>query len=256
MASICFDCSYGVSGDMLVGAMLDLGVDSKELQNVIDSLGLIGYDILVTKINKKGTPATDFDVALEENSHDHDMDYLYKDKKIVEQKALPNRKLKDVKKIIENSLLSTAAKKTAIKIFEIVAIAEGRAHGIDASEVTFHESGAMDSIIDISAIAFCLDALHVEKVYAINLCEGHGFINTRVGKLPIPTPAVKNIAEEYNIPLNSIDVDVELITPTGLASLAAVADFGSKPNGKVKKIGYGAGKRDYNLPCVLKAEVY
>ncbi len=249
--NICFDCSSGVSGDMIVGALLDLGADKNALIEAIESLKLTNYKIKIEKINKKGTPSTNFDVELKNNA-DHDMNVLFGSGKFAAIKE--KRTLKDVKILLNNSTLPNPVKQNAIKIFELIARAEGKAHSIPASEVIFHENGAMDSIIDIVSICFCLHNLGVEKVFVKNLCEGSGKIKTRVGWLPIPTPAVKNIVDEYNIILEQANVDVELITPTGLAALAIVSKFEQPTNEQVINIGFGAGKRDYNLPCTLKVE--
>lgn len=162
------------------------------------------------------------------------------------------RTLKDVKQILKNSNLTESAKQVATKIFEVLAQSEAKAHGVKPEEVVFHESGAMDSIIDITSIAFCLDDLHVENVYVENLCEGHGQVQTRVGFLPIPTPAVKNILDKFAVKIASKDFEGELITPTGIAALAVIGKFEKVPKCTVLKTGYGAGKRNYNLPCVLK----
>ncbi len=248
---ILFDCSSGVSGDMIVGALLDLGANEDKLKSAIKSLKLEKNAIFIKKIKKNGVFCTDFDVFLENNNSDHDLDYLSGKKKVT-PKFAEKRNLKDVKNLLENSSLSENAKNIANKIFEIIAESEAKAHGVKKEEVVFHESGAMDSIIDISAIAFCLDELKVENVYVENLCEGHGRVQTRVGFLPVPTPAVKNIAEKFSIKLSQIDFEGELITPTGLGALAAVGKFEKIKNYSVLKTGYGAGKRNYNLPCVLK----
>lgn len=205
------------------------------------------------KSKKNGIFCTNFDVFLKNNNFDHDLDYLFGKKK-VDIKMTQKRTLKDVKVILQNSSLSDNAQKIAMDIFQIIAESEGKAHGIKPWEVVFHENGAMDSIIDISAISFCLDDLKVENVYVENLCEGHGKVQTRVGFLPVPTPAVKNIVEKFSIPLKSIDFEGELITPTGIGALAAVAKFGQVPDCQIAKTGFGAGKRNYNLPCVLKVK--
>ncbi len=248
---ILFDCSSGVSGDMIVGALLDLGANANELKTAIKSLNLKKYAIFIKKIKKNGVFCTDFDVFLENNNFDHDLDYL-SGKKKVDLKLEEKRTLKDVKQILQNSKLTEKAKQIAMKIFEIVAESEGKAHGVKKEEVIFHESGAMDSIIDITSISFCLDNLKVKNVYVENLCEGHGKVQTRVGFLPIPTPAVKNIMDKFSIPISHIDFEGELITPTGIAALAAISKFEKVQTHKSLKTGFGAGKRNYNLPCVLK----
>lgn len=252
---ICFDCFSGVSGDMLVGSLLGLGASENYLKECLDSLNLSDYKIKISKFSKNGYEVTDFDVVLKENNHDHDMSYLSGEKAFEEIKV--KRNLDAVKRIIDNSKLTFKAKKMAIKIFEIVAKAEAKAHGVSLEEVIFHESGAMDSIIDIVSFAVCLDNLNVNKVYVKNLKEGRGQINTRVGLLSIPTPAVKNILNEFNLKVEKTNLPYELITPTGIACVCAVASsFEGVKNKKIVKVKYGNGKRNYKLPCVLRVEAY
>ena len=253
MADLIFDCCFGVSGDMIVGALLDLGASESVLINTLKSLNIDDYEIKISKINKNGTTATDFDVTLKEKNYDNDMSYLYGDKAI-DMKIKLKRNLPKICEIIENSILSDRAKKIAIDIFSLVAIAEAKAHKIDTNEVIFHETGAMDSIIDIVSIAVCIDNLNLNSIFVNNLREGKGFIRTRVGTLPIPTPAVENVLNQYGVKIDIIDCSYELITPTGISAIAVLTNFKApKANLAYKKIGYGAGKRDYNLPCTLKA---
>ncbi len=256
MANILFDCYSGVSGDMIVGALLDLGADSNILLKAIESLKLSDFTIKISKINKKGTLATDFDVILKENNYDHDINFLYGNKTIQTSK-FEKRNLQKVNEIIENSLLTKKAREIAKQIFEVVAKAEAKAHNIEIEKVVFHESGAMDSIIDIVSIAVCYDNLKVDNVFITNLREGKGKIQTRVGFLPIPTPAVKNVLEMYHTKVDSCEENVELITPTGIAAIAVLSNFQKIKDKKfnIIKTGYGAGKRDYDLPCTLKAMI-
>ena len=249
---ISFDCFSGISGDMLVGALLDIGASEKVLKESLESLHLDDYEISVSKFLKNGYEVTDFDVVLKEDNFDHDSEHLFGNKKFEKMKV--ERNINDVFKILDESGLSEKAKELSKKIFSLIAFAEGKAHNLPEEKVIFHESGAMDSIIDIVSFAVCLDNLKVDKVYAKNLCEGQGFINSRVGKLPIPVPAVKNILEKYNLKTDTVSQNVELITPTGIACLASVAEF-KVSDKKVIKMGYGNGKRKYDLPCVLRVEV-
>ena len=253
MDDLIFDCSFGVSGDMIVGALLDLGASESVLSSALKSLNIDDYEVKISKIEKKGTPATDFDVILKEKNYDNDMSYLYGEK-AVNTKIKLKRNLPKICEIIENSKLTHRAKKIAIDIFTIVALAEAKAHKIDVNEVIFHETGAMDSIIDIVSIAVCIDNLNVNKIFVSNLREGKGFIRTRVGTLPIPTPAVENVLNQYGAKIDIIDCGYELITPTGISAIAVLTNFkAKKTNLAYKKIGYGAGKRNYDLPCTLKA---
>ena len=255
MADLLFDCNYGVSGDMIVGAMLDAGANKEVLKKAIDSLNLTDFDIKISETVKHNIPATDFDVILKEKNYDADLEYLYGNKKI-DVSMQSERTLPEIVKIIKNADMTDRAKSIAEEIFNVVAQAEGKAHNVPTDKVTFHESGAMDSIIDIVSIAVCFDNLNISDAYAENLREGKGQIRTRVGLLPIPTPAVKNVLSMFEVSIDTCDLNVELITPTGISALAVLTKF-KKLNydKKVLKTGYGAGKRNYDLPCVLKIEI-
>lgn len=256
MAGLLFDCYYGVSGDMIVGALLDLGADHLRLKRVLDSLHLHGYDIEISKVDKKGIYATDFLVKLDTENHDHDMSYLYgkADEKV---EIMSTRNLPTICALIDRADMTDRAKAIAKDIFTLVAKAESKAHKIDLDEVIFHETGAMDSIIDIVSIAVLYDSLNIDAVYVANLREGIGQIRTRVGMLPIPTPAVKNVLDMYNIAISRAECNVELITPTGISALAVLSNFKQlKEHKNFIKTGYGAGKREYAWPCVLRVSVF
>ena len=230
---ICIDCKDGVSGDMLVGGLVNLGANENYIKNKLKSLKLEGFDIIFSRINKNGKPATDFNVILRDDNHDHDMNYLYgKSEAKVEIKI--KRNIVAVEEILRNSMLNEREIEISMGIFNIIADAEAKAHKIDRKEVIFHENGAMDSKIDIVSFALCIEDLKIEKVYVKNLSEGYGEINTRVGVLPIPTPAVCNILERFNLSYNKLDFDI--------------------PKYKTIKEGYGCGKRDYKTSCRLKIE--
>lgn len=243
MAKILVDCTNGVSGDMLVGALIDLGVNREKLLDCLESLRL-DSKIEISTLHKKSFSVTDFDVIMPNDCYDHDMNFLYKDKK-VSFKFDQKRRLKDIKILLQNSKFSQKVCSLAIKIFEIVAESEAKAHNIAKDQVVFHEAGAMDSIVDIVSFAFCLEDLKIAEVFAVNLREGQGQINSRVGLLPIPTPAVKNITEKFGIKLEKVALPYELITPTGIAALASVAKFQMPEIAKVEGVGFGNGKRNY-----------
>ena len=256
MAGLLFDCYYGVSGDMIVGALLDLGADRRMMNRALNSLHLHGYEIKISKVDKKGVLATDFLVKLDTENHDHDMSYLYadKDEAIIMKEE---RNLPVICALIDRADMTDRAKAIAKDIFTLVAKAESKAHKIDLDEVIFHETGAMDSIIDIVSIAVLYDSLNIDVVYAANLREGIGQIRTRVGMLPIPTPAVKNVLDMYNIIISRAECNVELITPTGISALAVLSNFKQlKEHKNFIKTGYGAGKREYAWPCVLRVSVF
>lgn len=165
-----------------------------------------------------------------------------------------HRNLHDVLEIIDKTEMTENARKLAHKIFEIIAKAESKAHSKPVEEVHFHEVGAVDSVVDVIALAVCFDSLHVEKVFVPFLCEGTGTVRCQHGILPVPVPAVANIMQEYYVPLKITGERGEFVTPTGAAFVAAVAtEFSLPKNFVLKKIGMGAGKRDYGVPNIVRA---
>ena len=167
-----------------------------------------------------------------------------------------HRNLHDVLEIIDKTEMTENARKLAHKIFEIIAQAESKAHSKPVEEVHFHEVGAVDSVVDVIALAVCFDSLHVEKVFVPFLCEGTGTVRCQHGILPVPVPAVANIMQEYYVPLKITGERGEFVTPTGAAFVAAVAtEFSLPKNFVLKKIGMGAGKRDYGVPNIVRAMV-
>lgn len=165
-----------------------------------------------------------------------------------------HRNRHDVLEIIDKTEMTENARKLAHKIFEIIAQAESKAHSKPVEEVHFHEVGAVDSVVDVIALAVCFDSLHVEKVFVPFLCEGTGTVRCQHGILPVPVPAVANIMQEYHVPLKITGERGEFVTPTGAAFVAAVAtEFSLPKNFVLKKIGMGAGKRDYGVPNIVRA---
>lgn len=257
------ECYAGISGDMFVGAMLDLGVDAAFLTDSLKTLPLEGYDIKISRVQKMSLSACDFNVILEHDNHDHDMEYLYGKGDAAEHKhdhahehrhAHTHRHLSDVLQIIDASKISDNAKSLARKIFTIIAQAEAKAHGKNVEEVHFHEVGAVDSIVDITAAAVCIDALGISEVICPSLTEGRGCVRCQHGLIPIPVPAVVNIAAAHKLKLHFTDQPGEFITPTGAAIVSAVKTSDTLPDTfTIAKVGIGAGKRQYDIPNVLRA---
>ncbi len=167
-----------------------------------------------------------------------------------------HRGLPEILAIVEAADMSERAKATARRVFQVLAEAEAAAHGVDVDEVHFHEVGAVDSIADVVAAAVCLDDLDVTDVVVPVLCEGQGTVRCQHGVIPVPVPAVVNVAAAHGIPLRILDVQGELVTPTGAALVAAVRTRSRLPERfVVERVGVGAGKRAYDTPGILRALV-
>lgn len=263
------ECLSGISGDMAVAALLDLGADGEALKRVLASLPVGGFEIKISRIKKSGLDVCDFNVALdkEHENHDHDMEYLQGHEHLHEGEhghshphgddhahLHEHRTLQGILHLIAHMDMSARAKETAKRIFTILGEAEAKAHGVPIQEVHFHEAGAVDSIVDIVSAAFCLDNLNITEVIVPKLYEGQGTIRCQHGILPVPVPAVVNIAEAHHLTLCITDTNGELVTPTGAAIAAAVCTGNKLPQGfSIRKVGMGAGKRQYERPSILRA---
>ena len=276
--TLIIDGTSGISGDMTVAALLDLGASEKHLREQLATLPVDGFTIAVTRVNKHGIDACDFDVQLagELENHDHDMAWLYGNEAAAEHTHEHDheghahehedhhhthhhhhRSLADVTEIIVGSQLSDGAKRRALAIFTALAAAEAKAHGKTPETVMFHEVGAVDSIVDVCSVAICLDDLDIEDIVVESLSEGHGTIRCAHGPMPIPVPAVVNLCQAGNIALTPAPVAGELVTPTGAAIVAALRTSEHLPSRyRIEAVGYGAGKRPYEgcsgtLRCLL-----
>ena len=276
--TLIIDGTSGISGDMTVAALLDLGASEEHLREQLATLPVDGFTIAVTRANKHGIDACDFDVQLAEGleNHDHDMAWLYDNEAAAEHTHEHeheahdhgheghhhahhhhHRSLADVTAIIDGSQLSDGAKRRALAIFTALAAAEAKAHGKTPETVMFHEVGAVDSIVDVCSVAICLDDLGIEDIVVESLSEGHGTIRCAHGLMPIPVPAVVNLCQAGNIALTPAPVAGELVTPTGAAIVTALRTSDQLPSRyRIEAVGYGAGKRPYEgcsgtLRCLL-----
>ena len=285
------ECNSGISGDMTVAALLDLGANREVLMEALESLPLTGYSIEIKDVYKSGIRACDFNVILDSahENHDHDMEYLYGDahthdaavsheyahahadgveehehavNKVTDAHAehtvneTPGtpahhhhhdaRNLNDIAQIIMAGRLTENAKSLALKIFRILAQAEAKVHGKSIDEVHFHEVGAVDSIVDITAAAVCLDNIQPDQVVISALTDGTGQIRCQHGLIPVPVPAVTAIASNEHLTLKIRNVEGELVTPTGAAIAAAFRTESTLPDSfEILHTGFGAGKRTY-----------
>ena len=269
------ECYSGISGDMTVAALLDLGADREVLKESLKSLPVGGFRTEITRVKKSGLDACDFSVILEQDNHDHDMEYLHGSEKSYtghhehshevnhehhhghthsHEHPHEHRGMKEITEIIQKSEMTVRAKKMAMRVFGILAQAESKAHGVPVEEVHFHEVGAVDSIVDIAAIAICMDNLDISNVIVPVLYEGTGFIRCQHGQIPVPVPAVTHIAETHKLKLKITDMQGELVTPTGAAVVAAFRTSDRLPEDfTMLKTGIGAGKRQYRCPGILRA---
>ena len=257
MQKLYFECYSGISGDMIVASLIDLGVPSKKLVEALKTIPVKGFDIKISRVKKSGLDVCDFDVVLDtkHENHDHDMKYLHHNSDYQHPHG-KHRGIKEIYEIIDNTKISDKSKKIAKNIFDVLATSEAKVHGVKKEEVHFHEVGAIDSIVDIIAISCCIDYLKIDNIISSPLCEGKGFIRHQHGLIPVPAPATCNIVKDYNLPIHIIDVYGELVTPTGAATIAALKKEDNLPDKyKIIGIGMGNGKRKYETPGILRAMI-
>lgn len=279
-----FEMNSGIAGDMTIAALLDLGASKEKLVKAIESLGIDGYELVFDRKIKNNIDANNFDVILtnedhhhdhghegektENDSHDHEHSHDHTHEHVDEngntythshgENHHGHRHLKEITELINKADISEKAKKDALGIFDIIADAEAKAHGIEKSAVHFHEVGAVDSIIDIIGTAVLIDDLGAENIYFSDLSEGYGYQYSSHGQMPIPVPAVINILAGSDVTLKLLDEEGEHVTPTG-AAIVRYYDKGEKIDSfKVKNIGLGAGNKDFakytNILRVMEIE--
>jgi pyridinium-3,5-bisthiocarboxylic acid mononucleotide nickel chelatase len=229
--AIYFDCFAGISGDMTLGALVDSGLDIDDLKRELSNLNLTGYEITSAKISKNGISGTQVQVRIDE------------------QKV--HRHLKYICQIIDSSGLCDDIKTTSKKIFERLAAAEAKIHNTAIEKIHFHEVGAVDAIIDIVGSVTGLYLLGIEKVYASTIHLGRGVVNCQHGKIPVPAPATVELLKD--VPVCFTGIEKELTTPTGAAIVTTLAEsFGNMPEMNIKKIGYGSGNGEIEIPNLLR----
>lgn len=250
MKILYFDCSSGISGNMTIGALLEIVDDENYLLNELKKLNIDGYEIKIFKKVKNGITGTYVDVLLEHEHHHKHKEHNHENEHTHHHE---HRNLSDVNKIIDNSTLNEEVKKLAKKIFLRVAKAESKVHNKPLEEVHFHEVGAIDSIIDIVGTAILINKINPDKIVSSTVNDGYGFIECAHGKMAVPVPATSEIFSNSNVKFRQIEIDTELVTPTGAAIIAELAtDFMPLPEMQVEKIGWGSGSKDLQIPNVLK----
>ena len=253
MKTLYFDCSSGISGNMTLAALTEIIGDENYLIEELEKLHIEGYTIDISKKIKNGITGTHVDVNLthqhehshvhEEHNHHHKHEHFHHE----------HRNLQDVYEMIDNSSIDEESKALAKRIFMRVAKAESKVHNKPLEEVHFHEVGAIDSIIDIVGTAILINKIHPDKIISSVVNDGHGFIECVHGTMAVPVPATSEIFANSNVECKQIDIDTELVTPTGAAIIAELSsEFTTLPAMKIEKIGWGAGTKDLKIPNILK----
>ena len=223
MKTAYLDCFSGASGNMLLGALLDAGLHEDSLRNTINALNIKGCKVSISRVTNNSLAATHVQVNVQEEQ--------------------PHRHLQDILNIIRGADLSDQVQQKAIAVFRALAEAEATVHGCNLEEVHFHEVGAADALVDIVGVVFGFQHLGISKVCCSPLPMPHGWINCAHGELPAPAPATCRLLQDK--PVYGVDLEEELVTPTGAALIHILADnFGPMPPMHLKHIGYGAGSRE------------
>lgn len=280
MKTLYLDIFSGISGDMFLGAMVDLGVEFDALKAELEKLNVDGYHLSSARKQKANIEGVKFDVHLEltpvgdhDHSHDHGIghthshDHGHSHSHTHEDGHSHShshdhghdhehgRNYKQIKELIHDSGLSDWVKEKSVAVFHRVAMAEGKVHGMPPEEVHFHEVGAVDSIVDIIGACIALEMLGKPRVLAAPVIEGTGWVNCAHGRFPVPTAATLEILGARGVAVTQCEEQSELVTPTGAALLAEFAEsFGGMQGLVPEKIGYGLGTRDCKTrPNVLRA---
>jgi uncharacterized protein (TIGR00299 family) protein len=226
-----FDCPAGVSGDMLLGALVDCGVSIDEIKEGLALLPIQGFEISVKRVNKMGLVSTQVEVLVDDN--------------------VKERRLAEILTVIRESQLPEKLKGKSLDVFQRIGEVEARIHGLDVEDVHLHELGGLDTIIDVVGVFLGMEILRIDRGFASPLPLGTGFIQSAHGTIPLPAPATLVLLED--VPIAGSELKVELVTPTGAALLTSmVHEFGIIPPMRLSKTGYGAGKRDISIPNVLR----
>lgn len=230
-----FDCFAGIAGDMILGALVDIGVDLNVLKTELQKLKIDNFDLQAETVMKKGIAGTKVHVIYEEG-HVH-------------------RHLKDIFAILDDSELKPEIVEQAKKVFQKIAEAEARVHNTTPEKIHFHEVGAMDAIIDVVGTLIGIDQLGVDEIIASPLHTGTGFVQCAHGMMPVPAPATLEILK--GVPTYSLGIPKELVTPTGAALITTLAsEFTDQWNLTVERVGYGAGTRDLEkLPNLVRLSI-
>lgn len=265
MKMLYLDCFSGISGNMFIGMLLHAGVPFEKFKAAMELLGVTGYSLVCTPVSKLGIQSVYYNVELEQDHHhgvhddgghhDHHHDHESHSEFIDETGCHhhhQHRGLPDITKIIEAAPMENSIKKKSISVFETLAKAESKVHGVPVDQIHFHEVGAIDCILDIVGTIWCLQYLEIEKIGVSPLNVGSGFVRCAHGIMPVPAPATAELLA--GLPYYSTDVHGELVTPTGAALVKCLVDYvGPRPKSFIHNItAYGAGTKELPIPNVLR----
>lgn len=261
--AVYFDCFSGCAGDMIIGSLLDAGLDFEALRKGLGKLNLPGYHITMKKVERSSITATKFDVVMDdEHHHRHENDHHNHEDghEHSHNSSHQHRGLIEILQIIEGSDIPNGVKKKSSEIFRKLGTVEAGIHGIPVEEVHFHELGAVDTIVDIVGTLLALEIMGVERVYSSPLAVGTGTVKTAHGVLPVPAPATLQILTEAGAPLTDAPAadrpSGELLTPTGAVLITSLVSEYRRPVMKPGTIGYGAGNKQFSgWPNVVRAWV-
>lgn len=237
-----FDCFSGISGDMILGGLIDLGLKPEELKRELRKLDIPDFKLKVERVKRKGIGGVGVEVVTKDT------------KSTKGAKGTHSRKAskpEDVINILKRSSIDEEIKKSAKKIFDRLAASEAKIHRKSKKDARFHELGEVDTIVDVVGVLAGIKKLGIERVYSSPLHVGSGFVRCAHGILPVPAPATLELVG--GIPIYGKDIEAELVTPTGAALISFLAhDFGEMPLMKVERIAYGAGKKELAIPNLLR----
>jgi uncharacterized protein (TIGR00299 family) protein len=230
-----FDCFSGISGDMILGALVSAGVSIESLSIELQKLHITGFELESRSVTKHGIAGTKVDVVIE--------------------KERQFKHVSEIQELIEKSKLNTQVKQTSINVFQRLADAEAKVHGVTSTQVHFHEVGAIDAIVDVVGSVIGLNLLGIQEIYASKLNLGTGFVKTQHGMMPVPAPATMELVKGF--PVYNREIARELVTPTGAAIITTIATrFGQMPVMEIQDIGYGAGDQDISeIPNLLRVSI-
>lgn len=278
MSTLFVDCKYGISGDMMLASLVDLGADQEYIINELKKLPIDDFEMSFHKKDCKGISANQLslkfpsglvvDDQLEEkepsehhhhhhhhsHTHPNESEHNHEHGHSHDHSHHGHHDARQIFEMIEKSPLSEKVKENSLKLFKEVARAEGKVHGVDSEKVHFHEVGAMDSIIDTIGVCLAIESLNVDQIIFAKVPTGNGMIKIAHGLYPVPAPATAEIL--VDVPLSDFTYSAELTTPTGASFAKVLADeYSDAPQGEIQKIGYGCGKKDFPHPNVLRTMI-